>query len=655
MILKVKNIIGVLVFLFIVYLKLEAQIVKFNDEAEKYFLEAIEKYDNKDYDSAVQLFQKLSQMPLNHRSTASWIMLAKSYYKLGKFQESIEISNKLISLFPNSIYIDDAYYTLGSSQYEFGDYINSFHSLLNAMILTNDKKLHQNTLNFLEMVSQKKLSEGDISQIIKKNENKEIYDLIVALYSNKLFEAGNVKPARNLLRKVVENPTSNKFRDYVEKVWLKIHRKYQLRIGVLVPLMASYADSRFAEVGRDILNGIQIAVDEYNLLENSDYEVILEIRDTERMPSKAFTELKNMVEEDKLLCVVGPIFSNEAVVCAEYSQKNKILMITPTATANGIGSIGEYVFQINPDYRSRGLALARVAVEHLGLVNLAVVSPNDASSRSVVESFIKEANRLGAEIVSVVYYEKDNKDLSEQFKSLRKLAVNLEPKVSFSNKINVLAKMKILNQGVNSKLLDSLIESGASIGVNRLFGKRGTYIADSLGLVYSFPINYPDSSYSEVSSLHGIIFPISSPEEISTIATQLNYFNIRTQILGTSDWYDEAELMNNKNYLEDLVFISEFFVNNEMIDVQNFISKYRKKFGYIPTKNSYYGYDIMSLIISLVKQGNVNTELLKKALINLKDFPTLHTKVTVDKDGINTQFNVLKFSKGRIYKIGDVK
>lgn len=633
-----------------------AQTIQFNNEAEKYFSEAIEKYKNAKYDSSLIFFQKIAKMPLNHRSTAALIMLSKNYYKLQNYNESIETAKKFLTQFPQSNYVDDAYFTIGCSQYKLGDYTNSFYSLLNSIMITKDKKLYNNTLNFLQIISRENLPEETLNQIAHKNENREIYDLIIALYSKKLYDYGSVKQSRNLLRKVIEHPISDKYRSFVGEVWKILQKKYPLKIGVLVPLMGNYSDSPFSEVGNDVLAGIQIATEKFNANKDNDYEIVLDVRDTERMPSRAVSELNDLIKQnERILCVIGPIFSNEALVCAEVAQKNRILMITPTATSNGITSIGDYVFQANPDYRNRGKALARIAVDHLKLVNLAVISPNESSSKSVVENFINEATQLGANIVATEYYEKGAQDLSEQFLNLRKVSTNLEPVVSFSNKVNTLAKMKLLRAGIDSELLDSLIDTGGVIGVNRLFGKKGRAIADSIGLVYYYPNNYSDSVYFEINSIHGILFPISSSEEIGIIAPQLSYFNIKTQILGTSEWYDENELKNNKNYLDNLIFISEFYIDEEDENTKSFIENYKSRFKNLPTKNSYYGYDIMNLITNLIKQGNINQELLKKRLSEVRDFSTLHSKITFGSDRVNSQFNILKLSNGKIKKIGDLK
>ncbi len=642
--------------IFVLPISVIAQVIKFNNEAEIYFSKAIEKFEESNYDSSLIIFESLINLPVNHRSTASWIMLSKNYQKLGKYKESIEIAKEFLNKFPQSSYIDDTYFTLGYSQYKDGDYINSFYSLLNLMMITNDKKLYRNAITLLKIISSEKLSDDVLKNIAHKNENKEIYDLIIALYSKKLYDSGNVKASRDFLRRVIERPTSNKFRDFVSEIWKIIQNKFQLEVGVLVPLMSNYSDSPFSEVGNDILAGIKMSVEEFNSNQLSDYEIVLDIRDTERMPSKAANEFKNLIEQnDKILCVIGPVFSNEAFLCAELAQKNKIIMITPTATANGIASIGNFIFQANPDYKNRGLALARIAVKYLKLINLAVIAPDEQSSRSVVENFIKEATELGANIVSTQYYEKNAQDLSEQFLNLRKIGANLEPIISFSNKINTLSKIKIIRAGVDAKFLDSLIESGSSIGVNRLFGKRGRTIADSLGIVYSYQNYYTDSSDFEVNSIHGILFPISSPEDISIIVPQLSYYNIKTVILGTSEWYDENELKKNRNYLDNIVFISEFYINEGDERNKNFIENYKIKYKNLPTKHSYYGYDIMNLIITLIKQGSINSELLRKSLLEVRDFNTIHSKITFSDERVNTQFNILKFSNGKIQKVGDIK
>lgn len=642
------------IFVLIFHYSLYSQTIQYNEDAEKNFASAIEEYKSGNFQKSKFLFENLTIQGNHQRITASWIMLSKCYLQLKKYKQSIEVIQKFIQQFPKSTYLDDAYYILGYARYREGEYISAFNSFLDAINLTENKRILNNSISVLENISIDIISVEDLFTIIKKVEDRDLVDLVKTLYSLKLFRAGSVLKARDEMKKIISRPLTPKYRGYIENIWSKVLGKLEINIGVLVPLMRNYSSSIFSELGEDLFSGMSLCVDEYNNEEDNYFKIVLDVRDTERIPSKATSLLEDMIEEKNLLCIVGPIFSTEVSACAEVAQRHKIPLITPTATGSGIAEIGDYIFQANSNYINRGRSLARLAVEKLGLINLAVLSPEDPNSKSVTESFVKEAEKLGANIVRIEWYDDNNDDFSKQFLNFRAAATNLEPVITFTNSKNYSSRLKIIKTGVDSRLLDSLIEYKSIIGVNRLFGKHGKKIADSLGLIYYYPHTTGDTSMFEISSIHGLLIPVSTPDKIGAITSQLKYFNINTQILGTSEWYNEIELQKNSSYVNNVIFISEFFIDENALDVREFIKKYYRKYGKNPTRNSYYGYDVMKLIISQIENGGTNSNLLQRLLSRVNKFQTLHSKITLSSGRVNNEFHILKFINGKILKVGEI-
>jgi len=51
--------------------------------------------------------------------------------------------------------------------------------------------------------------------------------------------------------------------------------------------------------------------------------------------------------------VIGPVYSDEVSALASIADGDKLPMISPTATEVGLTKGNPYVFQANPDFRTR--------------------------------------------------------------------------------------------------------------------------------------------------------------------------------------------------------------------------------------------------------------------------------------------------------------
>ncbi len=632
------------------------QLYKFNQEAENKFDAAVKDYENKNFLVSVSTFQNLVKLPFHQRTTAAYLMLAKNYLKLDEAKKAQNVLQELLQKYPESNYIDNSYYTLGISFIQQGNYQSAVGSFCDAIVTTNDTKIQNRSYLKLIWITTNKLDVKEIDNLIEKSNSKNNRNILNIFRANKLFVAGDVKRAKLLIESVYAEVKSTKLKSMVQSIRNKIYDGFTIKIGVLVPLMKNHPLSPFREIGEDVLNGIILAAEEFNKQAEDEFKIVLDVRDTERNVTKSTIETDDLVKQKEILAIVGPVFSNIAQAVASVAQKNKVPIITPTATGNGIAAIGKYVFQPNPDFESRGKAIANFAVKNLKLINLAVVAPNEPTVRSIVEKFIAETERVGGNVVSVEWYDKGSLDLREQFKNLRKLGCTsaVEPMVSFSSKVNANSRMRILAAGVKPRLLDSLIEAGGSIPVNKLFGKNGKRLADSLGLQLAYPNVQPDSLNQSVNSIHGILFPLTSADEIGMLTSQLNFYNINAQILGTSEWFDKNELDEHSRYTNNAIFISEFFINDNDEQIISFVTRYKKMFRKEPSRNSYFGYDTMLLLIDQIARGGLNRETLKTMLADVYKFKGLHSKIDLSRNRVNQEFHILKYTDGKIIKIGEI-
>ncbi|MEX0602888.1 MAG: ABC transporter substrate-binding protein, partial [Bacteroidota bacterium] len=511
----------------------------FRPEVERVFVEGMKHFREGAYDSASVLFIRvLRDSPANHRMTGAAIMGGKSLYRLGRYRDAVRVLKDLIDRYPESAYVDDAHYTLGLCYYRVGRYEDAGLEFLTAHQETDDTKIRERAERLLDALAGNNLSATQLEFLLSESHTETIRALLSVRLAELLFRGGDLRAAQELLRPVSSFNPAIRYVSEALDLLERIERGGIVKIGVVLPLMLKSQQSDLRDLGLDMLEGIRIAVQEYN--ERAFPRVTLEVRDSERDPGVAARQVTELASDDRVVAIIGPLFSNEAFASAGIAGALGVPLLSPTATANGIASIGSTVFQLNPDYDVRGRATARYAMVQLGMRRFAVLTPVDGpeSSRLMSESFIAEVQRLGGEVVDQQWYPAGGTDLRFQMMTMRQRALDdLEDvSIDFSLRFTYDDLKKMLVAGVDPRVLDSLVETESRVPVEQLLGPQGQVLADSLGFpVVRTPVKF-DSLAIPVRNLDGIFLPIAGSGEIGIVTSQLRYFNFQTQYLGTGEW-----------------------------------------------------------------------------------------------------------------------
>ena len=622
--------------------------ITFRPDAERLFVEAMKHFAAGQFDSAASLFARhIKEFPRSHRSTGSYIMGAKAYYRLGSFRESIRFLKDLIDLYPESKYLDDAHYTLGLDYYRTARYEDAADEFLQCYQQTGETKLRSRSQGMLEIITSSNLSAAQLQLLLADVTSDEIKALVELRTAEKVYSSGDVKSAQEMLRSIASRSPAIK---YVGEA-LTLLQKYEqggiLRIGVVLPLMLKAEKSSAKELGIELLDGIRFAVDEHN--QESLHRVELDIRDSDRDPSMAARQVAELCSDDKIVSILGPVFSNEAFASAGIAQARGVPLITPTATANGIASIGAFIFQANPDYEMRGRAMARYALQQLKDSTVAVLSPIEPPGKLMADAFVDEVKAQGGGIVDVQWYQAGATDLRVQLETMRRKALEMAavPYVDFSKGIKHSDINKMVIWGLSQKFLDSMMEVGGSASVDFMFGKNGKQIADSLGLETQNPIVRADSLGLPVQNIQAMFIPISNPDEIGVVGPQLRFFNFQTQILGTGEWQDPTELDQHRQYVDGVIFSTDSDWDEKDQSFKLFMAKFQKAQKKKPTKNTLYGYDAMMVLLSVIRKGASHKNEIASKLSMVQDYKGIHSKISFVEKRVNSFFAILQY-RGRL-------
>jgi ABC-type branched-subunit amino acid transport system substrate-binding protein len=428
--------------------------------------------------------------------------------------------------------------------------------------------------------------------------------------------------------------------------------KNELKIGVLVPLEVGEAYKEQESIGQDVLDAINYLNDEFN--KTSPVKIRLIITNTRMDTNTVIKSINDLSADPAVIAILGPLFSDEFTSAGRIANEKKITIISPTSTGNGLASKSEYTFQANPDFITRAKVMGEYAVKRLKYKNLAVFSPNNSYGKVTAENFVKIATKNGANILGLEYY--NNSNTFEVQKSMGSLCKKIfekgmETYISLTDDTWKENSQKLIKHGISRKKLDSLEKSVKEESIYNLLGKNAPNIAKTLNLntfnKTKYEVDLP------VNSADAVYVPITSKGDIKLIYAALASYKINAILLGTGDYNHILELESTKEKMNGLIFDYDSYYDIKDNAYKNFYRNFVQKTKKQVSKYTLYGYDTYSILLAGIKRGHITRKDINSFISNIENFTTLHSKITLKKNHINSNLNILQFKNGKITKIDE--
>jgi ABC-type branched-subunit amino acid transport system substrate-binding protein len=420
---------------------------------------------------------------------------------------------------------------------------------------------------------------------------------------------------------------------------LKINSQNTVKIGVAFPMFSESEDNTKKQLGTEILDGIKFALTEYS--KNAPVKVTLEVMDTKRDPVTANEVIKGFGEDESIIGVIGPVFSSELLEAANNGPFFKMPIISPTATGDELASNYNYVFQLNPSYEVRGKLMADYLIKKNGLKNFAIIS-EETYGDNFRKHFEDEVKTMGGKVVITQTYAKDPQSITDQINAIIRYIKENDLFINAAN-LNLTQKQKLESSGVRWSLIDSSVSMNMDVSIYYMFGKNAKKMVDTMN-IKPYKLK-PEATKFIQGLIDAIYIPIANPNEINVIVPQLFSDGLSMFIAGTGDWNNEKTLEENKVYLKNVIFESEYYPDNNNPEFTA-LKENVKKSKYKISKNFLFGYDTGKLIFKLIGDGAKTREQLNTALKNLVNYDAIKSKISLDYHGINSELNILRYDNG---------
>lgn len=198
-----------------------------------------------------------------------------------------------------------------------------------------------------------------------------------------------------------------------------------IKLGLIVP-----KTGQVAQYGIAVENAATLAVEEVNAAGGiNGKQVELISYDNKADATESINVFNRLVDNDKIVALVGPVISSTSLAVAPLAEEKKIPMISPTATNLAVTPDYSYVFRACYTDPYQGGTVAKFASENLGAKTAAVLyNAGDDYSTGLAEAFKATFEAAGGTITSYEGYTADDKD----FKAVLTTIKEKQPEVLFN-------------------------------------------------------------------------------------------------------------------------------------------------------------------------------------------------------------------------------
>ncbi len=138
--------------------------------------------------------------------------------------------------------------------------------------------------------------------------------------------------------------------------------------------------------------------------------------------------------------------------------------------------------------------------------------------------------------------------------------------------------------------------------------------------------------------------------EVGLIARQTRELGLTIPLLGGDGWDSPKTLEIGGTAINGCYFTNHYAADDPSPTVQNFIEKYRKKYGNTPDAMAVLGYDSAHLLFDAIKRAGSDDPIkIRDALAKTKNFPAVTGEITMDKNrNAEKKIVVLKIENDKI-------
>jgi len=185
----------------------------------------------------------------------------------------------------------------------------------------------------------------------------------------------------------------------------------EIKIGAILPLTGDAAI-----YGQEMKKGIDLALEEINKKNKVRIRVIYE--DDQGIPRNAVSAAQKLITYNKVPVIICSL-SSITLALAPIAQREKVVLISPSASAPEITYAGEFVFRVWPSDIFEGGEMAKFAFNNLKISKTAIIYVNNDYGKGLEQVFRRGFEELGGTILANEGYEFGATDFRTQLSKIK--------------------------------------------------------------------------------------------------------------------------------------------------------------------------------------------------------------------------------------------
>src|SRR5262244_2208225 len=176
-----------------------------------------------------------------------------------------------------------------------------------------------------------------------------------------------------------------------------------------------------ATFGQSTHNAVTMAYEEVNAAGGVlGRKIKVFVEDDQSKPEEAATAATKLINQNKVVALLGEVASSRSLAAAPICQANSIPMISPSSTNPRVTQTGDYIFRVCFIDPFQGGVMARFASETLKVKKVAILVDVRNDYSIGLQTFFRENfKRLGGTIVSEQSYSEGDSDFHAQLTQIK--------------------------------------------------------------------------------------------------------------------------------------------------------------------------------------------------------------------------------------------
>jgi branched-chain amino acid transport system substrate-binding protein len=209
-------------------------------------------------------------------------------------------------------------------------------------------------------------------------------------------------------------------------------------------LVGYYGDlsGRTSNFGHSTKNGVEMAADEINKaggINGRQIQILSE--DDEGRPEKAATVVTKLIDQDRVIALLGEVASGNTLAAAPKAQAARVPMISPSSTNPAVTQVGDYISRVCFIDPFQGEVMAKFAANTLKAKKAAIMLDfNSPYSRGLTEFFEASFTKFGGQVVDKQSYTQGDRDYKGQLTAIRSKNPDVIYAPGYYGEVGVIAK-----------------------------------------------------------------------------------------------------------------------------------------------------------------------------------------------------------------------